>query len=209
MFPKSSTTRNRGAVFHKRGIQCARAQTPIAFFPPCGYSKDNNQTTRTVYNAILHLYRLLLLLLIFFHFGGFVFSVFGVHRCSPPTVVASPYDNNNNNNSSYNGDKTTTNRQRRCACCSSTTARHSLLRPSVVVSASDGDIQRAQRRPVDHRQTQWHRTRKSRSLLPVIILCPVDEDDGGFFAAGLVVPAARAYRPPPFRLVTPLPLTIA
>lgn len=45
--------------------------------------------------------------------------------------------------------------------------RTAFAAPSVVVSASDGDIQRAQRRPVDHRQTRWHRTKKSRSLSPV------------------------------------------
>lgn len=31
------------------------------------------------------------------------------------------------------------------------------------------DIQRAQRRPTKHRETRWLRTRKSRSLLPVIL----------------------------------------
>lgn len=85
------------------------------------------------------------------------------------------------------------------------TARHSAA-PSVVVSASDGDIQRAQRRPVDHRQTRWHRTKKSRSLSPVKQFpARLYSATAVFFAAGVAVPAARAFRPPPSRRPPPPP----
>lgn len=102
------------------------------------------------------------MLLIFFPFrGGWAFFRFRrLHRrSSPPTAVASRYDNR----------QTTTNRHNDGARVVLFRIRYrtAFAAPSVVVFASDGDIQRAQRRPVDHRQTRWHRTKKSRSLSPV------------------------------------------